>query len=120
MRKLALTIRHCLERRPSFQAGSVRLLFLEIDQVFFLRSQFLDGGLQAFAQFQSEIRIGRQRFFSLKVLGQFFGPAPAPVVSEDGYQIGEEHPEVHESDAIFEETPDFTRLPRAESSNEIS
>ena len=37
-------------------------------------------------------------------------PAPAPpepaevdgVVAEDGYQIGEEHPEVHASDALFE------------------
>ena len=41
--------------------------------------------------------------------GQTLFPAPVPetaptasVVSEDGYQIGEEHPEVHESDAIFE------------------
>ncbi|WP_199179411.1 benzoate 1,2-dioxygenase electron transfer component BenC [Mycolicibacterium goodii] len=33
-------------------------------------------------------------------------PAPAPIpsdpVSPDGYQIGEEHPELHESDALFE------------------
>ena len=34
-------------------------------------------------------------------------PAPPPAapvasVTEDGYQIGEEHPEVHESDALFE------------------
>ncbi|MGV0837529.1 benzoate 1,2-dioxygenase electron transfer component BenC [Mycolicibacterium thermoresistibile] len=28
-------------------------------------------------------------------------PAP-PTVTDDGYQIGEEHPEIHESDAIFE------------------
>ena len=29
-------------------------------------------------------------------------PAPTPVVAQDGYQIGEEHPEVHASDALFE------------------
>ncbi|CAJ1507467.1 benzoate 1,2-dioxygenase electron transfer component BenC [[Mycobacterium] burgundiense] len=29
-------------------------------------------------------------------------PVAAPAVAEDGYQIGEEHPEVHESDALFE------------------
>ena len=29
-------------------------------------------------------------------------PAVNPVVAEDGYQIGEEHPEVHASDALFE------------------
>jgi benzoate/toluate 1,2-dioxygenase reductase component len=41
--------------------------------------------------------------------GQTLFPPRAPetapaaaVVSDDGYQIGEEHPEVHESDAIFE------------------
>jgi benzoate/toluate 1,2-dioxygenase reductase component len=28
--------------------------------------------------------------------------APAPTVGPDGYQIGEEHPAVHESDALFE------------------
>ncbi|WP_269803914.1 benzoate 1,2-dioxygenase electron transfer component BenC [Pseudonocardia kujensis] len=30
------------------------------------------------------------------------GPLPAGAVSEDGYEIGEEHPSVHESDAIFD------------------
>jgi benzoate/toluate 1,2-dioxygenase reductase subunit len=29
-------------------------------------------------------------------------PAVSPVVAQDGYQIGEEHPEVHASDALFE------------------
>ncbi|CAJ1584743.1 benzoate 1,2-dioxygenase electron transfer component BenC [[Mycobacterium] wendilense] len=29
-------------------------------------------------------------------------PETGPTVAEDGYQIGEEHPEVHESDALFE------------------
>ncbi|OBC08400.1 oxidoreductase [Mycobacterium sp. 852013-50091_SCH5140682] len=29
-------------------------------------------------------------------------PAPTEPVTADGYQIGEEHPEVHESDALFE------------------
>jgi benzoate/toluate 1,2-dioxygenase reductase subunit len=29
-------------------------------------------------------------------------PLPPAVVSEDGYEIGEEHPSVHESDAIFD------------------
>lgn len=47
---------------------------------------------------------------SRSVCGQpVFAPPTAPTavtspspVSEDGYQIGEEHPEVHESDALFE------------------
>ncbi len=30
------------------------------------------------------------------------GPQPPETVSPDGYQIGEEHPAVHESDALFE------------------
>lgn len=30
------------------------------------------------------------------------GPPPPPTVAPDGYQIGEEHPAVHESDALFE------------------
>lgn len=29
-------------------------------------------------------------------------PTETPVVADDGYQIGEEHPEVHASDAVFE------------------
>jgi benzoate/toluate 1,2-dioxygenase reductase component len=29
-------------------------------------------------------------------------PVPAPTIAADGYQIGEDHPAVHESDALFE------------------
>ncbi len=34
--------------------------------------------------------------------GQCRTPPVEPVVAQDGYQIGEEHPEVHASDALFE------------------
>jgi benzoate/toluate 1,2-dioxygenase reductase subunit len=49
-----------------------------------------------------------QEIFPAADLAPLRGAAPAPVplppgaVSEDGYEIGEEHPSVHESDAIFD------------------
>ncbi|WP_305080903.1 benzoate 1,2-dioxygenase electron transfer component BenC [Pseudonocardia terrae] len=49
-----------------------------------------------------------QEIFPAADLAALYGPAPAPAflqpaaVGEDGYEIGEEHPSVHESDAIFD------------------
>jgi benzoate/toluate 1,2-dioxygenase reductase subunit len=49
-----------------------------------------------------------QEIFPAADLAPLHGPAPAPAslppaaVGEDGYEIGEEHPSVHESDAIFD------------------
>lgn len=46
--------------------------------------------------------IGQQMFPSTTLAAVAPPAAPAPTVAPDGYQIGEEHPAVHESDALFE------------------
>ncbi|KUI36414.1 benzoate 1,2-dioxygenase electron transfer component BenC [Mycobacterium sp. GA-2829] len=45
--------------------------------------------------------VAGQELFAAQALPTPSEPAP-PEVAADGYQIGEEHPEVHESDAIFQ------------------
>jgi len=46
---------------------------------------------------------GQTLFGHSDTAGHTEPPAPAPsVVAKDGYQIGEEHPDVHASDALFE------------------
>ena len=46
---------------------------------------------------------GQTLFGHTDTAGHTEPPAPAPsVVAKDGYQIGEEHPDVHASDALFE------------------
>ncbi|MEB3022625.1 MULTISPECIES: benzoate 1,2-dioxygenase electron transfer component BenC [Mycolicibacter] len=47
--------------------------------------------------------LGQELFAAVSTPGPSAAPTvPAPTVAPDGYQIGEEHPAVHESDAIFE------------------
>lgn len=52
--------------------------------------------------------VSSARYLAGQAVFPHIDPSPAPVpqgdsvVAEDGYQIGEEHPEVHASDALFE------------------
>lgn len=63
-----------------------------------------DGPLSATVHTEARSVVGQQLFPAtpLSAVEPVPSAAPAATVAPDGYQIGEEHPAVHESDAIFE------------------